>query len=98
MRTLKYYVACSIDGFIAHGDGSFDGFVPEGEHVAAFFESYKWFDTVLMGRKTYEVGLKEGKTNPYPMLLGFSVSYVLARGDVSGGDYISLLLGYQYRF
>src|SRR6185503_3533372 len=68
MRALRYYVACTADGFIAHADGSFDGFLMEGEHVADFLESYKWFDTVLMGRKTYEVGLREGKTNAYPML------------------------------
>ena len=75
MRALRYYVACTTDGFIAHVDGSFDGFLSEGEHVADFLESYKWFDTVLMGRKTYEVGLREGKTNPYPTLR----SYVFSR-------------------
>jgi dihydrofolate reductase len=75
MRALRYYVACTVDGFIAHADGSFDGFLFEGEHVADFLDSYQWFDTVLMGRKTYEVGLREGKTNPYPMLR----SYVFSR-------------------
>jgi dihydrofolate reductase len=75
MRKLKYYVACSIDGFIAHEDGSFEGFLTEGESVTDYLESLKEFDVVLMGRKTYEVGLKEGKTDPYPTMK----SYVFSR-------------------
>lgn len=63
MRRLVYQVACSADGFIAHRDGSLYGF-PEGDHVADFLRTYDWFDTVLMGRKTYEVALREGVTNP----------------------------------
>lgn len=83
MRTLTYYVACSVDGFIAHADGSHDGFSQDSEYFASLFALFpetvpshlrnamdvkgdnKWFDTVLMGRKTYEVGLKEGVTSPY---------------------------------
>ncbi len=75
MRKLKYYVACSIDGFIARKDGSFDCFPFDNEVVADYLESLKSFDIVLMGRKTYELGLKEGKTDPYPNMK----SYVFSR-------------------
>ncbi len=84
MRELVYYIASTLDGFIAHVDGSFDGFPWDDEYGTDLFASFpetipahlqgakgapddnKWFDTVLMGRKTYEVGLREGITNPYP--------------------------------
>lgn len=83
MRELTYYVACSVDGFIAHTDGSHDGFSQDGAYFADLFSSFpetvpshlrdamgihsenKWFDIVLMGRKTYEIGLKDGVTSPY---------------------------------
>ncbi|NJM60028.1 MAG: dihydrofolate reductase [Oscillatoriales cyanobacterium RU_3_3] len=86
MKKLIYYIACTVDGFIAREDGSFDCFPMEGEHFADLFEFFpetipahvqkalgirpenKQFDTVLMGRKTYEVGQKIGLTNPYPTL------------------------------
>ena len=86
MRNLVYYIATSLDGFIARPDGSFEDFPWNDEFIAdlqtAFPETFPapfWngehgrvenqrFDTVLMGRKTYEVGLREGLTNPYPTL------------------------------
>lgn len=82
MRALKYYVATSLDGFIAHQDGSYDGFVWDDEVAADFFDSFDWFDTVLMGRKTYEVGLQEGKTSPYPMMR----QYVFSRSMTTNPD------------
>ena len=87
MRELKYFVACTVDRFIAAEDGSFDAFLAEGEHLHDLFIDYpetvpahlremfgvqdrpnRVFDTVLMGRKTYEVGSQLGVTNPYPQM------------------------------
>jgi dihydrofolate reductase len=82
MRKLVYYVACSADGFIAEEDGSFGGFLPDGPHVGDYLESFHQFDTVLMGRKTYDVGLNAGKTNPYPMF----DSYVFSRSMKASPD------------
>ncbi|KJL27379.1 dihydrofolate reductase family protein [Microbacterium azadirachtae] len=35
MRELTYYVAVSLDGFIAGPEGQFDAFLLEGDHMAA---------------------------------------------------------------
>lgn len=96
MRELIYYVASTLDGFIAHEDGSFDGFGWDDEFVADLFATFpetipahlqgdktssqnKWFDAVLMGRKTYEVGLREGITSPYPTLDQYVFSQTLKK-------------------
>lgn len=91
-RKLVYYVACTVDGFIAREDGSFDWALFHGEHFTDLIERFpetfpahlrpalgipqdaRRFDTVLMGRKTYEVGLKAGITSPYEPLRQFVVS------------------------
>ncbi len=69
MRVLTYHVALTVDGFIAHEDGSIDGFVPEGEHVTEHLESLRNdYDVVLMGRRTDEFGFQYGVTDPYPWM------------------------------
>ncbi len=67
MPELIYYVAASLDGFIADPEGGFDRF-PMGDHVDAFLATLPTFGAVLMGRATYAVGLKHGVTSPYPMI------------------------------
>ena len=78
MRALKYHVATSLDGFIARPEGSFDGFLQEGDFVTDYVDSWAGYDTVLMGRRTYDVGLKVGVTNPYPALRTYVVSRTLS--------------------
>lgn len=41
MRALTYYVAVSLDGFIAGPDDQFDRFLFEGDHAAAIWEKYR---------------------------------------------------------
>ncbi|HWO23077.1 MAG TPA: dihydrofolate reductase family protein [Kofleriaceae bacterium] len=78
MRTLKYNVATSLDGFIARPDDSYDAFLQEGDFALDYVDSWSGYDTVLMGRRTYEIGLKVGVTNPYPTLRTFVFSRTLA--------------------
>jgi dihydrofolate reductase len=91
-RKLVYFVACTVDGFIAREGGSFDWALSRGEHFTDLIERFpetfpahlrptlgvprnpRRFDTVLMGRKTYEVGLNQGITSPYEPLRQFVVS------------------------
>lgn len=90
MRKLKYYVAVSVDNFIAHEDGSWDGFLTEGEAVTDYLESLKtWFDAVLMGRKTYEIGLKVGVTNPYPYLKQYIFSRTMKESPDENVELVS---------
>jgi dihydrofolate reductase len=78
MRKLKYHVATTLDGFIAHEDQTVDGFLGEGDHASDYLASlHSDYDVVIMGRKTYEFGLKLGVTNPYPWLEQYVFSRTL---------------------
>ena len=96
MRKLKYHVATTIDGFIAHKDHTIDGFVAEGDHVTDYLESLKTdYDNVLMGRRTYEFGFQYGVTNPYPWMK----QYVLSRSmDKSPDENVELVSDNIFEF
>lgn len=60
MRKVVYYVASSIDGFISGMNDDVSGFVSEGSGVAQYLNDLDAFDTVIMGRNTYEFGYAYG--------------------------------------
>ncbi|MEQ8245395.1 dihydrofolate reductase family protein [Fulvivirga sp.] len=60
MRKIVYYVASSIDGFISGLNDDISGFVGTGNGVDKYLADLANFDTVIMGRNTYEFGYKYG--------------------------------------
>lgn len=79
MRKLVYYVALSLDGYIAREDGSGRGFLTDGEAVAEYLETVRTYDTVLMGRTTYESGYAYGVAPGQPSPIFPGVHYVFSK-------------------
>ena len=82
-RRVILGLGISLDGYIARPDGSVDFlFMPKDYSMGPFF---KTIDTCLMGRKTYEVGLKMsgGKFANYGMAC-YVFSRTLSAGERGG--------------
>ncbi|MBD0777399.1 dihydrofolate reductase [Maribacter sp. ANRC-HE7] len=60
MQRIIYYVASSLDGFIAGVDDDISKFIPQGNGVQKYLSDLKNFETVIMGRRTYEFGYQYG--------------------------------------
>lgn len=60
MRKIIYYVATSLDGYISGPNEDISGFAQGGSGVEKYLKDLLDFDTVIMGRKTYEFGYKYG--------------------------------------
>jgi len=80
MRKVVLGLGTSLDGYIARLDGSVDFlFMPKDYSMSPFF---KTIDTAIMGRKTYEVGLKMGGAGAFG---GSSmIYYVMSRSQPAG--------------
>ena len=60
MRTVTYGAACSLDGFIAPSDGSMDWLHFSRDVQESMATYWASIDTMLMGRKTWEVAVGHG--------------------------------------
>lgn len=93
MRELTYYIALTLDGFIAGPDDEVDFYPLADDHSAYMNEHYpemlpthvrqaigfgdvpnRRYDTVIMGRRTYDPALEAGITSPYAHLRQLVVS------------------------
>src|SRR6516162_2804598 len=76
MRYVTFGVANSLDNFIARTNHAVDWLLWGKEAAAVTREYWKTIDTVVMGRKTYEVALKSG-TASYPGVKNYVFSRTL---------------------
>ena len=85
MRKVTFGGANSLDNYLARPDHAVDWLLwgPEAAEVMADF--WKTIDTVVMGRKTYEVALRSGQAGgAYPGVKNYVFSRTLAQP--SGGE------------
>ena len=77
---IVYYVACSLDGYIAGVNDDISRFIPQGKSVDTYLAQLQQFQTVIMGRRTYEFGYQFGLAPgqpPYPHMEHFIFSETL---------------------
>lgn len=75
MRRVWYSVAMSLDGYIAGPSGEYDWIPDEPEIDWGAFMAR--FDTVLMGRRSYEVALQSPNAGAMPGMATYVVSSTL---------------------
>jgi dihydrofolate reductase len=64
MRRVRYNVAASLDGFIADAQGGY-GWIPP-EPAIDFGTLFARVDTVLLGRRSYELTLRDPAARTWP--------------------------------
>jgi dihydrofolate reductase len=78
MRRIRYAVAASLDGYIAGPKGEAEWIILDPE--IDFAKMFKEFDTVLLGRRTFEAMAKSG-TTAMPGLQTYVFSRTLRQQD-----------------
>jgi dihydrofolate reductase len=94
MRKIIYYVASSIDGFISGPNDDVSGFAAVGSGVDKYLADLSNFDTVIMGRGTYEFGYKYGLQPgqpAYPHMKHYIFSNTLTLANASAAVHVKKL-------
>ena len=91
MRKITFGGANSFDNYFARKDHAIDWLLWSDEAAGVMADYWKTIDTVLWGRKTYEVALKQtkGKGNPYPGVMSYVFSRTLPPSQDKAVEIIS---------
>ena len=84
MRKMTFGGANSLDNYLARPDHAVDWLLWGDEVAGVMADYWKTIDTVLMGRKTYEVAARSGQEGGYPGVKNYVFSRTLAK-DAGGG-------------
>jgi dihydrofolate reductase len=79
MRRIRYAVAMSLDGYIAGPNGEYDWIIQDPE--IDFGEIFSRYDTAVMGRRTFELVLSQGRGESLPGMRTIVVSRTLRQAD-----------------
>ena len=94
MKKIIYYVASSVDGFIAGENEDISKFILQGESVEKYQSDLLSFETIIMGRKTYEFGYQYGLLPgqpAYPNMEHYIFSNNMILNDLSDSVHIEKL-------
>jgi dihydrofolate reductase len=88
-RKIIVYIATSADGYIARPDGDFAWLNrPPVKGNYGMGKFYRKVDTVIMGRKTYEAGVKLGQKG-YPGMRNYVFSGSPKKSDAPHVEYVN---------
>jgi dihydrofolate reductase len=90
MRKVTFGGANSLDNYFARPDDSVDWLLWCDEAAAVMADYWKTIDTIVMGRRTYEVALRQGQgSSSYPGMKTYVFSRTLSPGTRDGVTIVS---------
>jgi dihydrofolate reductase len=87
MRKVIFGGANSLDNYFGRKDGAVDWLMRDDEAGALIAESWKRFDTMIMGRKTY--GVAKGGGAGSSKVKTYVFSRTLTQDEVKGAELVS---------